>query len=117
MVIANTAGQGVALLDLGRLLLGCHWDAEATLPQPIAPDQERIWAVMHGYLAQRHLNAVERECLLDAVRFSISYGAAEHLSRARTRGWTPQLERKLAIRQQWFAASSQIAAHARAISG
>jgi hypothetical protein len=102
---------------LGRLVLGCDWDAEAATPQPITPDRERISAVMNGYLAHRRLNTVEHEYLLDAIRFSISYGAAEHLSRARTRGWTPQLERKLAIRQQWYAVSTQIAGYASAVLG
>lgn len=113
----HSGGDGVALLDLGRLLLGCHWDAEATAPAPITPDPRRIAAVMEGYQAHRPLPPAERERLLDAIRFSIGYGAAEHLARASASGWTPQLERKLAMRQQWFAASAEIATLAAAAVG
>lgn len=110
----GSGGQGVAVLDLGRLLYGCHLDPDMEWPWTIAPSAERIGAVMAGYQEQRHLSGLEQASLLEAIRFGIAYGAALHLANGLTSGWTPTLEQKLVARRQWFDATGEIATLAHA---
>ena len=49
----HSGGEGVALLDLGRLLYGCHLDRDSRWPWSITPSEERIRAVMDGYQTRR----------------------------------------------------------------
>ena len=106
----HSGGEGVALLDLGRLLYGCHLDRDSQWPWSITPSKERIGAVMDGYQTRRRLSEMERASLLEAIRFGIGYGAALHLARGLSTGWTPNLEQKLAARKQWFEATGEISA-------
>ena len=106
----HSGGEGVALLDLGRLLYGCHLDRDSQWPWSITPSKERIGAVMDGYQTRRRLSDMERASLLEAIRFGIGYGAALHLARGLSTGWTPNLEQKLAARKQWFEATGEISA-------
>jgi hypothetical protein len=103
------AGDGIAVPDLGRLLPGRHWRASATAPEAVVPAATRIAAVMAGSCTHRPPGDAERAVLRDAVRFSVAYGAAEHLSRVRHTGWSAALEQAPALRLQWYAAGAIIA--------
>lgn len=110
----GSGGHGVAVLDLGRLLYGCHLDSDLQWPWTIAPGEARISAVMAGYQEERHLSDLEQDSLLEAIQFGVGYGAALHLATGLTHGWTPNLEQKLAARKQWFDATVEIASLAHA---
>ncbi len=110
----HSGGLGVAVLDLGRLLYACHLNPQEVWPWTITPNQERITAVLDGYRSYRTLSNTERGILLEAVQFGISYGATAHIARAMSTGWTPKQGQRLAVRQQWFEASSDITRIARA---
>lgn len=110
----GSGGQGVAVLDLGRLLYACHLNPEPQWPWTIAPSATRIGAVMAGYQERRKLSDLEQASLLEAIQFGIGYGAALHLANGLTTGWTPNLEVKLAARRQWFDATGEVARIARA---
>jgi Ser/Thr protein kinase RdoA (MazF antagonist) len=105
----HSGGLGVAVLDLGRLLYGCHLSPAEPWPWSIVPQPERIAAVLEGYQAHRRLRAVERVSLLEAIQFGIAYGASEHIARGLTSGWSAALDKKLTVRRQWFEASVEIA--------
>lgn len=105
----HSGGLGIAGLDLGRLLLGCHVPPNPQWPWTIAPDPQRIRAILAGYGQHRPLSALERRLLGAAIRFGIAYTAMEHLARALTTGWTPRLDQILTVRRQWWQASAEIA--------
>lgn len=110
----QSGGLGVALLDLGRLLYACHLDPQQAWPWTITPDPGRIRAILSGYTAVRPLSTHEQHLLPEAIRFSIAYGATEHLAGVLSSGWTARLEQKLVARRQWYEACAQIAEIARA---
>jgi Ser/Thr protein kinase RdoA (MazF antagonist) len=107
------SGLGPAVVDLGRLLLACHYDLQAPLEEQIHPDSSRIAAVMDGYCKQRRLSAAELEALLEAIRFSVAVGGAWHFARIEQLGWDTKTERRLARLQQRYQASAEIAQLAR----
>jgi hypothetical protein len=105
----HSGGIGIAVLDLGRLLLACHWNPDDSWPYQITPSPERIVAVLDGYATYRALTAPECDVLREAIQFSIGYGGAEHIAHVITTRWTSKLEQKFAARKQWFEASQEIA--------
>jgi DNA-binding transcriptional MerR regulator/Ser/Thr protein kinase RdoA (MazF antagonist) len=113
----HSGGLGVAVLDLGRLLYACHLNPHEPWPWTIRPDARRITAALDGYTAWRRPSAQERVVLREAIQFGIAYGGTEHIAHVLTSGWTPKIERKLAMRQQWFRASDEIAQIAHAFLG
>jgi DNA-binding transcriptional MerR regulator/Ser/Thr protein kinase RdoA (MazF antagonist) len=108
----HSGGMGVAVLDLGRLLIGCHVPSEPRWPWTITPNAARITAILAGYQQHRLLHPEEQQVLREAVKFGIAYTAMEHVARVLTTGWTPKLEKILTVRQQWLAASEDIATFA-----
>lgn len=73
----DCAGRGLALLDLGYLLLTAHYD----LAQPlrVVADQQRIAAIVGGYQRARAIGSAERAQLLGAVRFPLALHLGEAL--------------------------------------
>jgi Ser/Thr protein kinase RdoA (MazF antagonist) len=103
------AGYGRAVLDLGRLLLYGQFDSTTlgmTLDQA---EQWRVDAILAGYCQHRALPAEERAVLVDAIRFSIAFGAASHVARAARAGWRNEQPDALVRRKQWYAVSAEIA--------
>lgn len=107
------SGLGLAVLDLGRLLLYGHYDADANLAQPIQPSAWRIEAIMEGYCRQRPLTAAERALLANAIRYGVACGAASHFTSQSQAGWRDRAPERLVRRQHWLAISDEIAAIAR----
>ncbi|MCC6192548.1 MAG: MerR family transcriptional regulator [Anaerolineales bacterium] len=105
----HSGGAGVAILDLGRLLLGGHRERNSSLSRSITPDDRRVQAVLEGYCQYRIPTSQEVELLPAAIRSSVAYGAAEHLAHGLETGWTPRIENKLARRWQWYQAAGEIA--------
>jgi Ser/Thr protein kinase RdoA (MazF antagonist) len=103
------SGQGIAILDLGRLLLHCHQDLAAPLTTPIEPSRWHVNAVIEGYCAARIPTASERAMLLDAIRFGVAFGAATHFKRAQRDNWKETQPERLTRRQQWYTVSAVIA--------
>jgi thiamine kinase-like enzyme len=64
------SGLGIAIADLGSLLLHCHFDQFDNLEY--RPDPQRIAAVVQGYCHWRSPGSEELTVLLEAIRFSIS---------------------------------------------
>lgn len=73
----DCAGLGQAVLDLGNVLLTCHYDLSA--PLVLEPDQSRIQAIMDGYQSQRPLTEQERTSIPDAIRFPLAFHAGQYL--------------------------------------
>lgn len=67
MIDWDGAGLGLAILDLGYLLMTCHLSKLGMLE--ITPDPQRIAAVVHGYCQRRIPNADELMLLGDAVLY------------------------------------------------
>ena len=65
MIDWDGAGLGPAILDVGYLLMTCHF-GRPQLPA-IQPNPQCIAAVLHGYCQQRWLTADELSLLADAV--------------------------------------------------
>jgi len=80
------AGIGPAILDLGNLLLTCHFDK----PQVpfIQPDEPSIAAVVRGYCRQRRPSASELSVLEDAILYEVVRRAgSENMLSALSDGW------------------------------
>jgi len=103
------SGQGIAILDLGRLLLQCHQDLATPLTTPIKPTAWRVNAVIEGYCSARMPTVTERAVLLDAIRFGVAFGAATHFTSAKRADWEPRQPERLTRRQRWFAVCERIA--------
>jgi thiamine kinase-like enzyme len=103
------SGQGLAILDLGRLLLHCHQTlaAPTTIPASVSP--QFIAAVVDGYCQERVPTALERAMLLEAIRFSVAFGAASHFANAQRALWIGPWREKLTRRRQWYDMSEAIA--------
>lgn len=103
------SGLGLAVLDLGRLLLYGHLEEHAPLASPIEPSGWRIAAIARGYREQRAPTAAERALLAEAIRFGVAIGAATHFTREQRAGWPEPPPERLTRRQHWLAISDTIA--------
>ena len=82
----ENAGPGLPLLDLGFCLTECHLDVGLPSNQPSAwhihPDENRIAAIVAGYSSRRRLQPVEKDLLLEGIRFPAAYVGAIHFEQA-----------------------------------
>lgn len=110
----DSGGLGLAVLDLGKLLLEGHLDSDLppgdALAWHIQPNQARIHAIVDGYSQQRRLTPVELDCLLDAVRFDLSFIGAIHFAYVARHGLDASLERRYARMENRYAVSQEVAA-------
>jgi thiamine kinase-like enzyme len=103
------SGQGIAILDLGRLLLHAHQTLAAPTALPTTLSPQAIAAVVDGYCEARIPTLSERAVLLEAIRFSVAFGAASHFANAQQDGWRDPWWAKLTRRQEWYNKSEAIA--------
>lgn len=113
----DTGGLGLAVVDLGKLLLEGHLDSDLppgdALAWHIQPNPARIHAIVDGYCQQRRLTQIELDLLLDAVRFDLSFIGAIHFAYVARHGLDASLERRYARIQNRYAVSQEVAALAR----
>lgn len=84
------AGIGPAILDLGNLLLICHF-SKPQLPV-IQPDEQCIAAVVRGYCQQRRPSATELSVLKDALLYATARRAgSENMLSALSDGWAEEM--------------------------
>lgn len=103
------SGRGIAILDVGRLLLHAHQTLAAPTALPNHLSSASIAAVIDGYYSARLPTPTERAVLLEAIRFSIAFSAAGNFIHAQQAGWNEQSVAKLKRRQQWYDLSEAIA--------
>ena len=103
------SGFGPPILDLGNLLLTCHFN-QPHYPH-ISPDASLISAIVEGYCQQRHLTSSELEILVDAVRFDSAFHFARNLQSFLQGNWHDHVGlQKIQIR---YAAAEEVALMAR----
>lgn len=103
----DEAGLGVAVLDLGRLLLSAHWGLDGPPPE-LEPAPERITAVLTGYCQARVPARAERAVLVEAIRYGVVFVAANHFGRLRGEGWSEALEAFIRRLGAWYTACTEI---------
>jgi Ser/Thr protein kinase RdoA (MazF antagonist) len=111
----ETAGLGLAVLDLGNCLLECHLDSAVPDDQPdawlISPDEDRIAAVADGYVSVRNLSEAELALLPAAVTFGPAIVGAAHLELALVWGVSgPAMDARFARLQNRLAVADDVAA-------
>jgi Ser/Thr protein kinase RdoA (MazF antagonist) len=74
----DLAGAGLALLDLGNLLLTAHFDFSR--PLQLEADEENIAAMIRGYGRQRHLSQNDVELLAPAMQFLLAYQLGSYVA-------------------------------------
>lgn len=79
------AGYGPPVLDIGGLLLTCHF-AQSQFPL-ITPNPSLISAVVEGYCQHRPLTHAELAMLVDAVRFDNAFHFARSLQSILQDNW------------------------------
>jgi Ser/Thr protein kinase RdoA (MazF antagonist) len=109
------AGLGIAIADLGSLLLHCHFDQIDNIDvAEYHPDPQRIAAVVRGYCRWRSPGAEELAALLEAIRFSIAWRGALWCQSGAMYGWNEWPQQRLTRWWCWYAISEEIAHIARA---
>jgi Ser/Thr protein kinase RdoA (MazF antagonist) len=103
----DNGGHGAAVLDLGYLLLTSHYDLSR--PTSVRADDAIIRSIIEGYTRHRRVPTVEREALLDAIRFPLAMHGAERLLEAQSDAIEDLTVRKLQAR---YAATETIACSA-----
>lgn len=103
------AGQGIAVTDLGRLLLFCHEEVDPPSGVWLRPTAERVNAVIDGYCQQRVPSRAEQAVLLDAMRYGVALEAAGMFTWAQERGWDAEMQAALDVRQHWYTICAKIA--------
>jgi Ser/Thr protein kinase RdoA (MazF antagonist) len=111
----ETAGLGLAVLDLGNCLLECHLDSAVPdgLPEAwlISPDEDRIAAVADGYVSVRKLSEAELALLPAAITFAPAIVGAVHLELALVSGVSgPAMDSRFARLQNRLAVADDVAA-------
>ncbi len=79
------SGFGLPIIDLGTLLLTCHFDQPPL--SRIKPDIAAISAIIEGYCEQRTLTTSELDILTDAVRFNSAFHFARNAQAMVHEGW------------------------------
>jgi Ser/Thr protein kinase RdoA (MazF antagonist) len=111
----ETGGLGLAVLDLANCLVECHLDSATPDNEPdawlITPDEDRIAAVMDGYVSARALSEAELSVLPAAVKFAPAVAGGAHLEVALVDGVTgPTMNARLARLQNRMAVADDVAA-------
>ncbi len=114
----NSAGVGLAILDISYLLLISHLKNSVisdksdkttlSIHSHIQPDQHAIAAIIGGYSQQRKITTAEHNVLLDAVRFGIAFHGAQYLPAILHGNWNESV--RLKTLQACYNASTEIAA-------
>jgi Ser/Thr protein kinase RdoA (MazF antagonist) len=107
----DCAGWGPAILDLGTALLDAHPDGGAG--ERIVVDPAIVKAMVAGYVQFRTPTSAERDYLLDAMRFGVSFLGAVRFAWAAERGWSEQIERSLVRLQARYRVAEDVAQVAR----
>jgi Ser/Thr protein kinase RdoA (MazF antagonist) len=107
----DCAGWGPAILDLGTALLDAQPDRRAG--ERIVVDPAIVTAMMAGYAQFRILTSAERDYLLDAMRFGVSFLGGVRFAWAAEHGWSEQIERSLVRLQARYHAADEVARAAR----
>jgi Ser/Thr protein kinase RdoA (MazF antagonist) len=103
------AGFGPPVLDVGSLLLTCHFN-QPNYPS-IKPDVSSIAAIVDGYCQERVLTACELDVLEDAVRFNSAFHFTRGVQAILQRDWPKDIGlQKLRIR---FEVAEEVARIAR----
>jgi Ser/Thr protein kinase RdoA (MazF antagonist) len=103
----DCAGSGVAVLDLGVLLLTAQFDPAPGAPISVNP--HLVAAVVAGYRQQREPSALERACLLEATRFGVAFVGSLRFAWAGEQGWSERIERSLERLQARYTAAEEVA--------
>lgn len=105
----DNAGLGLAVVDLGSLLVECHVDQDQPNGGHIQPDAARIGAVLRGYCQARALSAAELAALPEALCFDTVYLAAWRFAQLRDEGYSAAMLRRLGRARNRFAVRPAIA--------
>jgi Ser/Thr protein kinase RdoA (MazF antagonist) len=73
----DCAGTGLALLDVGYLLLTSHYDL--THPLSVHADEQKIRALLDGYQDYRKITLEEQAFLISAIRFALAVQFGEYI--------------------------------------
>ncbi len=110
----DCAGLGPAVLDLGDLLIGCHFRLDDPYAHEVQPDPSRIAAVADGYGRLWVPTTSELDVLDDAVRYGSAFRGARTFGRVLQEGWSADIEQELGRQRHRYLASGEIARIARA---
>jgi Ser/Thr protein kinase RdoA (MazF antagonist) len=100
----DCAGVGLAILDLGYLLLTAHYDLNQ--PLRVTADQEKIRAILRGYQAARQITCLECSLMKSAVQFALAFHLGDYLEQQPHVDTSDLVIRKMHAR---FAATTPIA--------
>ncbi len=104
----DPSGIGWPILDVARLLIQSPVDLASPMDIVLAPNPERINAIIDGYCTARVPTIAECEVLPEAIRFTLAAGGAWHLARGAHSGWE-RVEPVLARRQHRYDVSNEFA--------
>jgi Ser/Thr protein kinase RdoA (MazF antagonist) len=114
----ETAGRGLAVLDLGNALVECHLDAALPDDQPnrwlITPSPDRIGALAEGYARIRLPSTAELDLLPAAAAFAAAVVGSVHFELALVHGVAgPTMDARLDRLQNRLGVAGEVAAIAR----